>query len=379
MPCQTIDVPLLATAPGLIRSVRMVRYGKPDARPKAYIHAALHADEVPGLLVVRHLLDRLDEADDRGEIRGQIVVVPYANPIGLAQFVNGEHLGRYDLASGANFNRNWPDLTSTVADRVGSSLTDDARTNVDTIRRAMRDLLDEQVPHRELESLFLALSREAFDADLALDLHCDDEGLMHLFAHPKLWPGLSDLAGELPCRAVFLEGDTGGSTFSEVCAAPWLRLAARFPDKPIPAACAAATVELRGFIDVSDELAAADAAALVRVLRRRGYLAGGADEAPAPSCEATGFDACDIVRAPTFGVLLYRVELGETVRRGQPIADIVDPSGRWPNEARSTVRAGTDGVVLTRRLKKLVAPNQTVAKIAGREPLAHRQGYLLED
>ncbi|HET8726950.1 MAG TPA: succinylglutamate desuccinylase/aspartoacylase family protein, partial [Alphaproteobacteria bacterium] len=326
-----------------------------------------------------HLVRMLDAAEARGEIRGEIVLVPAANPIGLAQYLNFDHVGRYELGGGGNFNRNWPDLSADIAERVGNVLGDDERENVRLIRQAMRATLDERVARREVDSLFLALAREAFDADLVLDLHCDDEGLMHLFVQPEFWPELSDLAAELGCRAVFSEGPTGGSTFSEACGTPWLTLAARFPDRPIPRACLAATVELRGFIDVSDAVARGDAAALINVLRRRGYLAGEAAALPEPLCDATGFDACDIVRAPSYGVLVYHVELGDRVTRGQPIADVVDPAAPDPDRGRATVRAATDGVVITRRLRKLIAANQVLAKIAGAEPLTYRQGYLLED
>jgi predicted deacylase len=376
MPRQVTDIPLAAAGPGFHRTVRVVRYGDPDARPKAYIHAALHADEAPGLLVSHHLLDQLDAADARGEIRGQIVVVPFANPIGLSQFVNGDHLGRYDLASGTNFNRNWPNLSHLVAEAVGDALGNDPQANVAVIRRAIRDILDRRVARRPIDSLTLLLAREAFDSDLVLDLHCDDEGLMHLFVAPQFWPDLSDLAAELGCRAVFLQAETGGSTFSEACSAPWLALAARFPDRPIPLACQAATVELRGFIDVGDDLARADAAAMLRALKRRGYLESSESlPIPEPACAATGFDACDVVRAPGFGVLLYHVELGEEVKQGQVIAEVVDPGA----QARTAVTTATDGVVVTRRLRKLIAANEVLAKVAGREPLPHRRGYLLED
>lgn len=376
---EVVDIPLTAAAPGFHRSVRCVRYGEPVVRPKAYIHAALHADEVPGLLVVHHLLERLDAAEARGEIQGQIVVVPYANPIGLSQFLNGDHLGRFDLASGKNFNRDWPNLSAQVAERVGGELGNDGRTNVKLIRQAMRACLDERVAHREIDSLYLTLAREAFDADLVLDLHCDDEGLMHLFVRPEIWPELSDIACELACRAVLAQGVTGGSTFAEACAGPWLELAAAFPDKPIPCGCLGATVELRGFVDVSDRVASADAFALMNVLRRRGYLKGRAAEVPAALCEMTRFDACDIVRTPIFGVLVYHVELGAEVTRGQPIADVIDPSRHGSAHSRHRILAGTDGTVITRRLRKLVAADQVIAKIAGVEPLAYRRGSSLED
>ncbi|TPJ53608.1 succinylglutamate desuccinylase/aspartoacylase family protein [Mesorhizobium sp. B1-1-4] len=375
---EILDVPLANGTPGSQHSVRIIRYGAADARPKAYIHAALHADEAPGLLVLHHLVEQLDAADARGEIRGQIVVVPYANPLGLAQFVNGDHLGRYDLASGRNFNRKWPDvageLTIRLADRLGSSADD----NTVLIRSTIREILDERGAGQPVDSLYTALAREAFDSDLVLDLHCDDEGLMHLFVRPEISAELSDLARELGCRAVFSQGSSGGSTFAEASVEPWIRLAAALPDKVIPIGCLAATVELRGFIDISDEMASADASALLNVLRRRGYVAGQAGLPPAALCEITGFDACDVVRTPAFGVIVYRAELGERVTCGQPIADIIVPSSLG-REARVTVRARTDGLVVTRRLKKLVAANQVIAKVVGQKPLAHRTGYLLED
>lgn len=370
---------LFSAAPGLSRSLRVVRYGDPDARPKAYIHGALHADEAPGLLVCHHLIELLDAADAEGEIQGQIVVVPYANPIGLGQSINGDHLGRFELSSGANFNRGWPDLTDAVAIRLGDSLTDDAEENRRLVRQAIHDTLDERHPSREVDSLYLTLAREAFDADLVLDLHCDDEGLMHLFLHPQLWPEMSDLAAELGSRAVFLEAMHGAWTFTDACVAPWVNLAERLPDRPVPLGCMACTVELRGFIDVGDDMARRDAQALVNVLRRRGFLAGEPAEVPPLLCDATPLSAVDLIRTPTFGVLVYHAELGEEVEKGQPIADIVDPAAPRDGGARFTIRSKTDGTVITRRLRRLVSPNQVVAKVVGKEPLAHRIGYLLED
>lgn len=376
---ETLDIPLSQCAPGTSRGVRMVRYGAPNARPKAYIHAALHADEAPGLLVAHHLLQRLDAADARGDIIGQVVVVPYANPIGLSQYINGDQLGRCDLASGRNFNRGWPNLFTPVAERIGDRLGSDADTNATVVRRAMHEVLERQIVREEIDSLRLILAREACDADLVLDLHCDDEGLMHLFVIAPLWPSAADLAGELQCRAVLLSDESGGATFSECMALPWHRLAQAFPDHAVPQGCLAATVELRGFEDVSDELAAADAEALFRVLRRRGYVAGDPGALPAAACEPTRFEACDVVRAPNAGVVSYRADLGQHVRRGDTVAEIVDPSVTDADEARNTVSAATDGLVLTRRLRKLVRAGEVIAKIVGKEPLAHRRGYLLED
>ncbi len=90
-------LPLGAGTPGTRREVLVHRFGAADARPKAYFQAALHADEIPAILVAHHLIRRLAEAEAEGLIEGEVVVVPFANPIGLDQHLNATHLGRHDL------------------------------------------------------------------------------------------------------------------------------------------------------------------------------------------------------------------------------------------------------------------------------------------
>src|SRR6185369_9328625 len=107
------------------------------ARPKAYLHASLHADEIPAMLVQHHLIWMLDEAERAGRIRGEILIVPMANPVGAGQVLNQTLVGRYELGGGGNFNRNWPDLSAGVADAVRERLGADAAANVAVIRHAM--------------------------------------------------------------------------------------------------------------------------------------------------------------------------------------------------------------------------------------------------
>ena len=130
-------LPLLTASPGSARHLTLHRFGQEGARPKVYLQAALHADETPGLLVQHHLFTLLEEADSRGAIVGEIVMVPYANPIGLSQFTNGDHLGRYEQGGGGNFNRNWPEFFEAAAEAVEGKLGDDPQANVALIRRAL--------------------------------------------------------------------------------------------------------------------------------------------------------------------------------------------------------------------------------------------------
>lgn len=373
------SIPLLASSPGSARHLIAQRYGKPGARPKAYLQAAIHADEIPPLLVAHHLIRLLDQAERAGQIKGEIIVVPLANPIGSGQFLNTTHVGRYDLAGGGNFNRNWPDLSAGLAELVVDKLTADADRNVGAIRIALMASLDARTAGNEMTSLRLALARLAVDADFVLDLHCDNDSLMHLFLTPAHWPEAADLSAEIGSRATLLSADSGGNSFDETFSTPWLKLAAAFPERPIPPACLAATIEYRGQGDVSDELAEADATALFRFLRRRGLIAGDPGPCPAPLCDGTMLDATDVVRSPGAGVIAYKVELGQQVTAGAVIAELVDPMADDPTQARTPIKTIADGLVLSRRHDRLVRPGDSIAKVVGNKSLPTRTGLLLED
>ena len=125
-----VALPLPTQHLGTTRTITVHRYGDPAARPKAYIQAGLHADEIPGMLGAHHLIARLDEADRQGAIRGRIIVVPVANPIGLDQYFAGRLFGRSSLEQGQNFNRGFADLVETVIPRLEDRLSSDPAGNV---------------------------------------------------------------------------------------------------------------------------------------------------------------------------------------------------------------------------------------------------------
>ena len=89
---QRIDHPLLSPSLGSQKTLTSFHFGKrsegSDCGPKVYIQASLHAEELPGMLVAHHLRAMLESAETAGQIRGEIILVPVANPIGLAQRVD---------------------------------------------------------------------------------------------------------------------------------------------------------------------------------------------------------------------------------------------------------------------------------------------------
>lgn len=356
------------------RGVTVFRFGQAGARPKAYLQAGLHADEFPGMLVLRHLAADLAEAEKRGEILGEIVLVPQANPIGLAQHENGFLQGRFEAASGRNFNRDYPDLALEAAGALDGKLGADAGANIATIRAAMGAALARIDPPDELAALRKTLMGLAYDADIVLDLHADNEALLHMYLGTPLWPDAADLAAEIDARAVLLAEVSGGHPFDEACGGPWWELAKRFPGAAIPPACLSATLELRSNDDVDDGLARRDAAALLRVLRRRGLVKGEVGPLPRLLCEATPLEAMQQVRAPAEGLVNYRARLGDQVRAGEVIAEIIDPLGEV-----TAVSATTDGLLFARHSQKYAWSGKVIGKVAGAVPLPERTGLLLTE
>ena len=369
---EKLSFPLPPDGAGDGHAITAFRYGAEGARPKACLQAGLHADEFPGMLALYLLRGLLDEAAARGRIRGEILILPQANPLGLTQHATGFLRGRHEDSSGENFNRNYPDMAPALAELAG--LGADAEQNVARIRAAMGAALAAMRPGTALDAMRHRLMSLAHDADLVLDLHADNEALPHLYTGTPLWPDAQDIAAEIDARAVLLAEVSGGNPFDEALSGPWWALARAHPDAAIPPACLAATLELGGNDEVDMRLARDQAAALYRILERRGLVEGDPGRLPAPQCEATQLAAMSQVRAPAGGLVVYRLRLGDNVRAGDVVATIIDPLGDSVE-----VTAETDGILFARHSQPFAWPGKIIGKIAGREVLESRSGNLLTD
>lgn len=369
---ELISIPLPSPSAGTTRILPVLRFGKEGAGPKAYIQASLHADELPGMLVAHHLRHQLTELEQRGQLLGEVILVPAANPIGLAQTLLGSSQGRFDLRTGQNFNRLFSNLSDEVLARVKSQLSQDTQHNQNLIRAAIRDALREQTANDELAAQRLELMRLAADADVVLDLHCDCESVLHIYTGTPLWDRVAPLAGLLNAHVALLETNSGDDPFDEACSRIWWDIAAQVGDEfPIPLACLSVTVELRGFTDVNHDTAQQDAAALIDFLRLQGIIGGSLSQTVPPSCEPTPLAGCIPLTAPTAGLVVYLRELGETVKAGEPLIDLIDPvSGKVQQ-----LLAPVDGIYFARENRRYVPPGTRLSKVAGRKAI--RQGSLL--
>ncbi len=347
-------------------------FGLPGSGKKVYIQAALHADEVPGMLVSQFLRSELDHLEAAGKIVGEVILVPAANPLGLAQAIHGAPFGRFDLSTGTNFNRAFKHVADDLKRSLMGKLGPDAQANITLIREHARAAVANWHCASDAESLKKILLGLAIDADIVLDLHCDNEAVLHIYAGTPLASTAAELSAFMGAHALLVTREAGGEPFDEACSRLWWDLAAHFgPELPIPPACFAATVELRGEMDVAYETARLDGQAILNFLAKAGVLDRPSSPPPPALCEATPLEGVEPLAAPHNGMLVFHRRLGERVHAGDTIADLIDPvSG-----SVTALCASVGGVFFARTAHRHLLRGMAVGKIAG--PVAFRAGQLL--
>lgn len=380
---KTETIHLASPSPGTSRHLKTYRFGIEGARPKVYIQAGLHADEWPGLLVIQQLIPRLIAAESQQQIYGEIVIVPFANPVGMSQNVFGYTTGRFDLAGTGNFNRNFGDHYLALKTKVVAKLGHDESKNTRLIRAALIEIVAEIADKSETDQLKKTLLSLSIDADYIFDLHCDDHSCAHIYAVEQQAEAAHGLCQALGFEFLFIEGLEGIVAFDGTHLQPWHRLRQEFPEFPIALPKLAVTVEYRGQYDVCDELAIKDAANLFNFLVSQGILSASKIIQPEIKSAATAVNvsplsAVDTVLAESTGLLVYQFGLNTLINKGQVFAEIIQLDQLPPNN-RQPVIARTTGYLMAMTHRRLVRPGDLIAKIAGQDALDHRQeGNLLQ-
>ena len=373
---QRLDHPLLSPSLGSQRNLTNFHFGQAGTGRKIYIQASLHAEELPGMLTAHHLRTLLTAAEAAGQLRGEVVLVPVANPIGLAQRLDYKPMGRFELNSSENFNRNYPDLAAAIAPTLLDTLGEDAGTNVRLVRQAIGHYLQAWRPDTELQSLRRALLMLAFDADYMLDLHCECEGVLHFYTEEPCWPQMTELAHFLGSCAILLARNSGNQPIDECLSGVWWRLADRLQAAgrkvPLPQGCCSTTIELRGELDVTHAWATQDAQAILHWLQYIGVIdCASRPGVPAALCTATPLAGSETLYAQGAGVVVFAAEPGQTLQPGDLVAEVIDPI----EQRTERVVAGVAGVFYARIRDRYVTAGGELGKIAGAK--AFRTGPLL--
>jgi hypothetical protein len=379
MSFEKVSKSLVGDTPGRSTELNYFRIGPGDAGRKVYLQAALHADEQPGIMVLHHLLPLLRDADAAGELKAVFVLFPMVNPLGMGDIEFGQHQGRYNRGTGVNHNRDWPVLYDAVGEGLAAKLGDNADDNIRLVRAALREWADSLPRTTALQQWRQCVISEACDADYVFDLHCDDDSLLHIFSVPQLADNMQQLADWSGAAATMLAEDSGGGSFDEVWPAIWLRLARECADKPLPLPVVSCTLEYRGQADTFEALNRQDAHNLYGYFQEQGLIDGIPRGQKSAARAGTDLRATQYLRAPRAGLLAYRIELGDWVRKGDCVAEVIRLDGDGAFVERIPLLAETSGQVISRKVQKYVWAGANVSKIVGSEILESRTGKLLSD
>lgn len=323
-------IPIQWMTPGLQAHNTVLHFGD-ESLPKVYIQSSLHADEMPGSLAAYYLQKSLLKLEQEGRLKAHIVLVPMCNPLGLAQSIDYMHIGRFHLPTAQNFNRLYtvPIKEVLLADLEKNPLafTSDAKENVRLVRQRLAMLLEQMKPNTNVHSMHLNLLRLCSDAEVVLDLHCDNFSVLHMYTTPLGWEVLSPLAAFLESECQILSEDSNANSFDEVYSTLWSAVRARYPEVAIDKhAFVSATVEFRGEYDLTHENGQKDAEGILQFLGSRGYIdLSNQKEVPALVNEPHPLEGLYYVPTPATGLVVYKVKQGEWVSAGQDIADVINP------------------------------------------------------
>ena len=292
--------------------------------PAVYIQGTLHSHEMPGMVAIDRLIPLLETAENDQRLAGSVTLVPHANPIGLTQAVFGETLGRFDLNSRINFNRSFP--TEAAIKLTGRPAAE------------------------RLKATLLTLAAEA---DVVLDLHCDDEGPVYLYVAERHLDEGRRVAQAMQATVILTDPSDDPISFDLAVGIRWAA------ERRAGDARFAATIELRGMMDGTPAFADQDAKGLYRYLVDIGTVI---DELPAisPGEPISGdVDAAQLIPTPVPGALLYDVEIGDWVTEGQRLAVVLSGTGTVHHEIRSPF----EGLVMTRRDRRFVRRGGDIIKV----------------
>ncbi len=333
-------ITLAGDVPGNSIELRVLRFaGKDEKAVTAYLQSSLHGSELPGQAALHFLVPMLEKAESEGRIAGDITVVPQANPVGSAQWLAHQHLGRFEYFSNVNFNRSFPLLES--FDASGLAAIDG--------------------PKALAERLKAQLLRLALPHEIVLDLHCDDESESYLYIHKAFLPEMYDLASALGSTAILSWDSTADAAFEEACTHPVLQL----PEAERNAKRrAVTTVEFRGLNDVGVDTGTSDAEGLYRFLVHRGVIIDtDIDLKVEFNGPVTPLENVEMIRAPQGGMVLFHVDIGAEVEAGAKLVTVVTTPGD-PN-GDITLTAPQAGRILTRRSHRYTRRGDDLLKLLG--------------
>ena len=330
----------------------------------AYIQANVHGAEVQGNAVIYQLLKYFAEHPPKGDV----VLVPHANPFAKTQ-KGGEHTnGRNCPTTGQNWNRHYVELTcrneqkrsfpeqvnlESFAERHVESPWEEIQRN---FRAALRIALKSYRERRVGEGLSpaeqaaLPLLTLALEADSVLDLHTSPVGTHYAY--------VPEYAAESACYLgvpyVLLIPNAFDGALDEATFTPWWGLQEALTSKgrlKTHVDFESYTLEFGGQAEINLDAAHNEARGLLSYLCYRGTISGYQGRPPR-DCLGCRLENYRSIYSDGGGLVDFHAACGQHVEKGEGLASILNlhrvRSGDEVDSAVRKVCAPENGVILLR-------------------------------
>ncbi|MCL1145657.1 M14 family metallopeptidase [Shewanella marinintestina] len=288
--------------------------------PKVFIQANVHGAEVQGNAVIFQLMKRLETMD----VKGEVTLLPLANPLGINQKSGEFTLGRFDPITGVNWNREYLDHKVNIAAWYQLHLHLDDAALVQAYRlyliESCQTTLANEWGVTTGKRLAVTLQSLAHKADIVIDLHTGPKSCKHMYCPEYDMASASFFS--IPFSLV-IPNDFGGA-MDEAAFCPWWQLSdyLETQGRSLKVPVAAFTLELgsQELIDMDD--AASDAMGILAYLSHRGVIA---DKVEPAKMARHGCYLKDYKKyhAPKAGLVEYQAKLGHMLDAGKPLANIL--------------------------------------------------------
>lgn len=368
------DITTRSLANGVTLDIPVFHFtGSDPAASTLYLQSSVHAAEVQGYWVALKLIEFFSAHPPLGDV----TIVPLANPYGLNSQFGGHTLGRFDLSTGDNWNRNYLDLSDTVDDFLAAHGDCDFSLIIDLFKSHMLQHIQkkQQRPNAYHDQLALQLQGLAMSADVVLDLHCDTRSIPHVYSTGYAL----ETARCLDFPVVIDIPEVFAGALDEAVFCPWVKLTARYNEQhgsELVVPVQALTIELGSEEHIDAALADEQVTAILRCLLARGVIDQASVLDDQVSCVRDQSLVCALgnfksVYAPVGGLVVSSKQPGERVQRGDILLSISVLSRLGVGgsdvcgESLEIIYAEGDGIVVSCASGVVVHEGMVLMKLAG--------------
>ncbi|KGJ91276.1 succinylglutamate desuccinylase/aspartoacylase family protein [Colwellia psychrerythraea] len=309
--------------------------------PNVYIQANMHGAEVQGNAVIFQLLELLQHCD----LKGDITLVPYANPV-ACNHKNGEYtLGRFDPITGVNWNRMYH-FDQSVIEPFAQQYLD---ASEDEIKNKFQEFLvtaiEKKLEHNTWgittgQRIAYQLQRLAHQADIVLDLHTGPISSKHLYCPEYVKESAKYFDIE---HTIFIGNDFDGA-MDEATFCPWwsLQQAYQALGRNFIMGQGAFkresfTVELGSQEQIDLDVAKQDALGILSYLQYQGVISNKKYQPQKMTRYACYLKDYKALYSPMGGMVDYLAEFGKPLAAGEPLARILRMDNYGDGEALHNV------------------------------------------